>query len=142
MTTCEEIETNIVEAQSLSSWSGEVTPQLGAAQPDYAILGIPLGSSGTITLSLPANIDDCANTDACVLVLEDFVDPNPPARIYASTSGTITLDDTTGPATAAGTLDDVALVEVTLDDVTGAFTLVEDGACLTLPTASFEFQGK
>jgi hypothetical protein len=139
---CDEIEASIVEAQSLTSWSGDVTPELGGADPDYVILGIPNGSSGTVTLQLPTNIDDCADTQACVLVFEDFVDPTPPVRVYASSGGTITLDGTTSPGTASGTLTDVELVEVTLDGMTGALTPVADGACLNLPTASFEFDAK
>jgi len=139
---CNEIQAAFVKAQSFTSWSGDVSPELGGADPDFAVLGIPIGSSGTITLELPTNIDDCSDTDVCVIIFEDLVDPNPPARVYASAGGTITLDAPTSPATASGSLADVELVEVALDGQTGALTPVEDGACLSLPAATFEFQGK
>lgn len=139
---CTGIEAAFVDAESFSTWSGDVVPDLGTAEPDSTLLGIPIGSSGTITLELPTDIDDCGDTQACMIVFEDFVNGSPPARVYASSSGTITLDAPTTAGTASGLLDAVELVEVTLDDATGGLTPVRDGQCLILSDGSFEFQSK
>jgi hypothetical protein len=128
--------------QTLSdvSWSATVSPNIGGPDPDYVILVIPEGTSGTVELTaLPASLSACGDTESCVLVFEDFVDPTPPARIYAANAGTVMVDAPVVSGFASGVLNSIDLVEVTYDNDTSPITAVPDGACASITAMAFAF---
>ena len=89
-------------------------------------------------LRFPDNFGECGEDGVCLIIFEDYEDPNPPARIYAAASGTVTLEAPVGLGSAAGVLENVELVEVTLDDKHLDFSEVAGGVCLQIITSSFD----
>ncbi len=139
MVTCDALDAAFDMALTDTSWSADITPNIGGPEPDYLILAVPEGSMGTIDLEQLSTLAGCGDTETCVFVLQDFVDPNPPAKVYAADAGTIELDGTTTAGAATGTLASVALTEVELNAQTCAISELAGGACLTLEAASFDF---
>ena len=88
MAACTQVSGTFDQTLSDVSWSATVSPNVGGPEPDYVILVIPEGTSGTVELTaLPPNLAACGETESCVLLFEDFVDPSPPARIHAANGG-------------------------------------------------------
>ncbi len=139
MVTCDALQAVFDMALTDTSWSADITSNLGGPEADYLILALPEGSTGTSDFAQLSTLAGCGDTEICVFVLQDFVDPNPPAKVYVADEGTVELDGTTTAGAATGTLSGVSLSEVDLDARTGAVSEIAGGACLTLEAASFDF---
>lgn len=118
-------------------FSGAIEPSIGAAEVDYLDLLLTADATGSISLTLPANVDDCLATTSCVIVYEDN-DADGYARAYAATSGTIELGTSSPPYYIAGSLQDVVLVEVVSEE--GAISVVEGGVCAHITELTFDIQ--
>lgn len=129
---------------SSAGYSGDVAPDQGDStdtdQLDLEFYGSGFDAmyngetTGTFDLSM-GNDTNYATCSRCVLVYQD---PNADApKIFFATSGTMTLDAASKhiSGTINGTLTDVKLVEVTIDDSFNS-TPVAGGACLHLASLS------
>jgi len=120
-------------------YGGDTNPTLGGADTDSLYFyAYEEGLTGSFDLGSgdEASFATCL---ACLLVVEDQPAEGDPARIYFQQSGTLDLGTTT-PYYIAGSLTDVTLVEVTLDDETGASTPVPNGQCLHITNLTFDIQ--
>jgi hypothetical protein len=120
-------------------WFGEPSPALGGADPDYVDLEIADTTMvGSSTFALPASVLDCGDTANCLRVAEDEGEKTT-AAYYAATSGTLELTAFTSPYYITGTISDVTLVEITIDD---QLNIVETpmGACVHIAAFSFDIQ--
>lgn len=118
-------------------FSGTVDPSIAGADPDFIDLLLTADATGSLTLTLPATIDECLVSASCVIVYEDN-DVDGFARAYAATSGTVELGTSSPPYYIAGSLVDVDLVEVISDG--GAISVVDGGACLHITDLAFDIQ--
>jgi hypothetical protein len=92
--------------------------------------------SGSIDLATEGDYSKCST---CVVVTEDFdLMSGTYGRFYYQLSGSVELGASTLPA-ISGSLHDVTLVEVTIDETTGVSTPVAGGACLHIADAPFAF---
>jgi len=108
-------------------------PPLGdVVVPDGLGLQFFADTTGPFDLAAGGN-ENYATCAQCLLVLEDVDSTFGPNRVYFPTSGALTVDPSTPPITSAplrATLEDVTLVEVTLDPNTWESTPVSNGQCL------------
>lgn len=119
-------------------YGGPPTPTLGGGDEDLLELQIYDDEiSGTIDLGSADNLD-YATCLHCVVVYEDLPGDDVAARTYFQTGGTLELGTTT-PYYISGTLTDVDLVEVTIDESFTA-TPVPDGGCLHITSQSFDIE--
>ncbi len=118
-----------------SYWSGTAQPGFGgAADDDIDLLGTdPLASS---TFSLPASQADCGDTTVCLVSYEDY-DPEAEGAIFVANAGSLEVTSSNLPYYFSGSLSDVTLVEVALDDA-GGVTAVPNGRCLHIASATLE----
>lgn len=91
-------------------------------------------ATGTIDLAAPPN-DNYSSCSTCLRVFEDFLNQ----RIYYPKSGTISVDPTSADNSVKFTLSDVELVEVTIDSETNESTVVPDGKCVHIASATGDF---
>ncbi len=120
-----------------NTWQGQLTDPIGGSAPDYLLLYVG-DVSGTINLSLPTDATVCFDTTACVGVAEDADANGIPAKFYMADAGTLELGSTTPPFYIAGSLSNVNLVEVTVDDLQNV-TQVDPGECTSIASLVFQF---
>ncbi len=113
---------------------------IGTSDDDFAQLRFTSASTGTFAFSTTGlNIATCSR---CLLVGQDAPSGGAPVKVYAATSGNISVSGSspvTGPLSAS--LSTVKLVEGTIDSTTGAFTVTSGGACLTVASATVTASG-
>ena len=90
-----------------------------------------------VTIQLVGEEIDYSTCGACILGLTDYTADGPTGDPYMATSGTLTLM-TTGPTTLKGTLTNVKLSHVTIDEDTAATAAHEDGCTSELASLDFE----
>jgi hypothetical protein len=113
---------------------------LGGPKADLLGLEVVPGLTGSAPLTLIDSVDACSVDVACLFASEDDVDDDDPGdpelpTLYTATSGTLDLTSST-PFNAVGSLTDVTLVEVTIDEE-GVVAVVPGGACLTIESFNF-----
>jgi hypothetical protein len=115
-----------------------VTSQFGGTDPDTINLEFyNAQAAGSYTLGTGADAD-YATCDHCVIVGQDNNGTNIAAAFFASAGTMAVTTPDTGNGKSKGTLTGVTLVEVTLDQMTGASTPIPGGACLNLATTSWD----
>lgn len=96
-------------------------------------------ATGTFELGtgIDENFETCAR---CLLIDEDVPDQGKPKALYFATEGTMTVADTSQQMTGAPnlTLSKVTFREVLIDETTNESTLVPDGRCVYLESASLD----
>jgi hypothetical protein len=120
-------------------WSGLLMPSIGGGSEDFLDLLLPEGATGSMTLALPANAAECGATAACVILYEDYDPDAGAAAIYLASGGTLDLGATTGPFYIAGSMSNLNLVEVEVDDM-GGITQTAGGACYSAANVAFMFE--
>lgn len=109
---------------------------LGEDDEDLVGLYVVDGVTGTTPVSMAASVDDCSASVPCVFVAEDVGDVNVGALFMANT-GTLDLA-ASAPSFITGSLSDVILVEITVDEE-GSVTIVPAGGrCFDLASVAFE----
>jgi hypothetical protein len=128
-------------------YSAELTTALGGGVPDHLVFHFvnynervgPLGA-GTFSLSEAPN-DNRATCAECVSVFEDqLTESAVPAAVFFQSAGSITLDVNPRTQVLEGVLENVVLVEVTIDGATLESTPVEGGRCLSLPRLELDYR--
>lgn len=110
----------------------------GAADDLGQIEFYDLGVSGTIDLATAPN-DNYKSCTSCVRGFEDVdLGTGAVTKLYFQESGTLELGASAIPA-ITGSLKDVKLVEVTIDQMTYESTPVAGGTCLHITQADFKF---
>jgi hypothetical protein len=128
------------EQQNGAIYSLTLSAPLGGAGEDVGQLEFyDLNVGGTVDLAAgdQANYETCKT---CTRVLEDIdAMTGEVKKFYFQQSGTLELGSSKLPA-IKGSLTDLTLVEVTIDDMTFESTPVPDGACLHIAKAEFTFE--
>ena len=128
------------QAKADGSVQAAISPTLGAADPDFFLVELVDGATGTFDLgAMPdTNYKTC---DHCLSVFEDANAMGTPARRYFQSKGsiTVTVADPNLTGKSAGSVTDLTLVEVTLAGG-GDFmsTPVPGGKCLHLAAAAWD----
>jgi hypothetical protein len=102
--------------------------------------GYPRTGTFDLGSGLDANFGTC---EQCIIVYQDYTDPNTPTKTFFQTAGTITIDSNTipGVSPAVGlSWEGVTLAEVTIDPETFTSTLVPGGACYTIVVNDLVFR--
>jgi len=138
--TCTQISVDSLQRSSTRALAGRYSPNTRGPEADFLSLEVfPSGSAaltpGARDLSKSPN-DNYETCEYCVRADED--DKTGDRRIYLATSGTLELISV-DPATGAssGKLQNVRLVEVSIDPVSHQSRAVAGGRCLTLASASW-----
>jgi hypothetical protein len=119
------------------------TPMIGGAEVDSFNLefypeeeGGPL-PTGMIDLAMGGNANYGTCT-TCVLLIQDLADDGSAVKYFFQQSGTMDLGTTSFPA-ITGSITDVTLVEVTIEEGTFTTTPVAGGECYHVASAQFAF---
>jgi len=100
--------------------------------PDPADSSYP--QTGTFDLASAVNAN-YATCQQCIVVYQDYADPDTPTKTFFQTAGSITIDSHTIPGVTPAiglSWDNVAIAEVTIDPDTFVSTLVPGGDCYTI----------
>ncbi|HVY47992.1 MAG TPA: PPC domain-containing protein [Minicystis sp.] len=117
------------------------SPKLGGKQTDYGNIEFYADDTGDFDLSAAPD-DNYKSCNQCVLVYQDPA-AKTPGPVFFQKSGTLHLDASSIPSLGGtkGSIDDVTLVEVTIDQKTFQSKPVPGGACLHVKSASFDIKG-
>lgn len=113
--------------------SGSTDLGFGGTLPDVIYFEFWSTATGTFDLGSGSN-SNYATCGQCILVYEDFFAAIP-QKTFFQTGGTITIDPSTIPGTAANvglSWSNVTLAEVTINPDTFVSTLVPNGDCYTI----------
>ena len=134
---------------TISSFVSTTTPNFGAAAADAiqlefygSAVGPGLNGEDKGSFDLANGIDDNYGTCArCFRVFEDSADGG--GRVFFQKAGTLVVDATSDQLNGSmtGTITDLTLIEVTIDDMTFTSTPVPNGACLHIATAPIAVVG-
>lgn len=128
-------------------YSAELETDLGTGVTDFLVFHFVnvnerVGPLGAGTFSLTDEPNDNRGTCAeCVSVFEDQLNETAvPQAVFFQSEGSITLDVNPRTQILEGVLEDVVLVEVTIDGATLESTPVRGGRCLRLPRLELDYR--
>jgi hypothetical protein len=133
---CTEIFPGTIDASSGADgvYVGTYSPDTGNPGDDVLVFEFIGASTGTNVLGSGDN----ANYATCTACVGAFEGATSAERSYFADSGFLILDEDPLGGRLLGRLQNVRLVEVTIDEASFTSTPVPGGACLTIGTATLD----